>query len=197
MANVTLGGFRFRAERGKDAPVIIPMPVASAFGTAIFRGDVLKQVAGGGVEPAAAGDTNLIGISNGVVQYWDGTVVRPGSYLPASTTYGSNLSRQSIISVILFSRDTLLEVDADDGSTATTLAAFQAFYGENCDITATAGSTTTGWSGHCLDISTRVDTAAQFRIERVAPLPNQDYASSRVKLLVKPNESHLFTTAGI
>lgn len=199
MANTTMGGLRFKYNRvsGHSPPVEI-MHVADDYGTAIFKGDLLKRVAGGGVEVAAAGDTNIVGVADGVDQYYDGTVVRKGAYLPASTSYDTVLERESRVRVIL-ARDTVFEIDADDGSTATTEAAHKAFYDENCDITATAGSTATGLSGHCLDISTHGSAAAQLRIVRLADLPNQDFASSRVKYLVEVNESHLaqYSTSGV
>lgn len=197
MTNPTLGGYRFvRNESGGQNPNTIEMHVVNNNTLALFDGDVLKLQADGSAYPAAATDVEIIGVMNGAVQYWDGENMRKGNYLPAATTYGSVLGRQSIVNVIL-AEGSLFEVDCDDAVTATTEAAYQALIGTNCDITATAGSTTTGRSGHCLDISDTKTGAAQIRIRAISRRIDQDFASDRVKLIVKINESHTAKLAGV
>lgn len=197
MPNMTMGGYRFAYSTGggKDPTVSIEH-VATGNSTAIFKGDVLKRVSGGGVDVAAAGDLDIVGVCDGVEQYWDGENLRKGNYLPASTAYSTNLSRQSKLRVI-GATNAVFEVDADDGVTATDEATFQSYIGENCDITAGAGSTASGLSGHSLDISTHATATAQMRIVGIAKRIDQDFASSRVKLLVQVNEAHLDGAAGV
>jgi hypothetical protein len=196
MPNASLGGFRFAySTGGGTGPNVEIKHVATANATAIFKGDLLKVV-DGAVAAAAAGDVEIIGVCDGVEQYWDGENLRKGNYLPASTAYGTNLSRQSKVRVIM-AQNAVFETDADDGVTATTEAAFQACIGENADITASAGSTVTGISGHCLDISVKGTLTAQMRIVGIARRIDQDFAASRVKLLVQVNESHLDGLAGV
>jgi hypothetical protein len=173
MPNQSLGGFRYkRSFSGATGPTILLCNVA------------------------ATGDLNILGVMDGVERYWDGENMRKGRYLPASTAYSTVLERTSVIRVIS-AADAVFEADADDGVTAITEATFRSYIGENCDITATAGSTTTGQSGHCLDISTHAATTAQFRILSIASYAaGQDFTSSRVKLDVKVHESHL-AAAGV
>lgn len=192
MPNQSLGGFRYkRSLSGATGPTVSLENVATGYATAIFTGDVVKRVSGGYTEAAAAGDVDILGVCDGVERYWDGENMRKGRYLPASTAYSTNLERTSVLRVIS-AADAVFEADADDGVTAITEATFRSYIGENCDITATAGSTTTGQSGHCIDISTHVPTTAQCRILGIASYPGgQDFTSSRVKLDVKFHESHL------
>jgi hypothetical protein len=197
MANTSIGGYRFvRTSNGGHGPSVMEFPVADSNSTAIFTGDVVKMTSGGFVDVAAAGDTQLLGVCHGVVQYWDGEFLRQGRYLPASTTSGSVRDRQSRILVTL-AEGAVFEVDADDGVTATTEAAFQAFVGENCDITAGAGSTATGQSGHSLDIGDHKSGAAQVRIVGLSSRLDNDFTSTRAKLLVKFNEDYLASTSGV
>jgi len=201
MANNTYGGFRFNKMRnGSRTPVVEVWPVASGYATAIFRGDPVKKVDDGTIEVAAAGDTDILGIADGVEQYNESGVLRKGNYLPASTTFSPSTVgsvNESRVRVIL-ARDTVFEVDADDGSSVTTVAAAHGVVGENCDHVAAAGSTATGRSAYALDISTHVATAAQWRIVGIASDPLNDVTSTRAKYLVEVNESNQpqFSTSG-
>ena len=60
--------------------------IAANYGTAIYTGQVVEAVAGGGVEAAAAGDTQQAGVFGGVF-YTDPTTSKPtwNAYYPAST----------------------------------------------------------------------------------------------------------------
>ena len=60
--------------------------IAANYGTAIYTGQVVEAVAGGGVEAAAAGDTQQAGVFGGVF-YTDPSTSKPtwNAYYPAST----------------------------------------------------------------------------------------------------------------
>jgi len=200
MANTSIGGFRFvKMRNGSKLPVVEVYPVADDYNTGIFRGDPVKLLNDGTIAVAAAGDTDILGIADGAAQYNDGSVVRPGNYLPASTSHsGLGAPDCSMVRVIL-ARDAVFEVDADDGSTITTVAGAFNAVGENADHASGTGSTSTGRSGYVLDISTKTNGAAQWRIVGVSTAPDNDPTSTRAKYLVEVNESGQpqFTTSGI
>lgn len=198
MPNVAIGGFRVAKTGNLKAPQVIAVPVANNYGTAIFTGDLVIQANDGTAQAAAAGSTMIWGLCLGVHQYWDGQVVRKGSYLPANTVYGTNLSRQSQILIAVATNELVLEGDCDDNVTATTRAAYQAFIGENCDINAGGGgNTVSGRSSHSIDISTHIPATAQLRLWAMPNVEFMDYAAANVKLQVRINESHLWTAAGV
>jgi hypothetical protein len=191
--NTARGGFRYRCQRnGAVLPRIELRTVATGFATAIFKGDVLKEVADGSVEWAATGSTDIYAVADGCEQYWDGQAIRRGNYLPAATAWGTVRERRSVVRCIL-ARDAIFEADADDKTSVTgTEAGYEALIGSNVDhATGSGGSTTTGISSMSLDISTAGSAATQgWRIVGVSSTAeNQDFAGSYVKLLVEVNES--------
>lgn len=186
MSNLLRGGFRWvgskTAPAGTSMPVII-LPVASAYGTVLYRGLPVKLVGTGTIQAATPGDA-IYGIFDGAEQYYDGTQVRKGASLPVST-YGSNLSRQSKARVIPV-RDQFFEIDADDASTFTTQATYQAAVGENAEWV--AGTPVGDQSGALLDISGHATTnTLSVRIENIPNQEEQDFAALGVKLTVTFN----------
>lgn len=186
MSNLSRVGFRWVGSKtdpaGASMPVII-LPVASAYGTVLYRGLPVKLVSTGTIQAAAPGDA-VYGIFDGAEQYYDGTQVRKGASLPVST-YGSNLSRQSKARVIL-ARDQFFEIDADDASTFTTQATYQAAVGENVEWV--AGTPVGDQSGALADISTHATTnTLSVRIENIPNQEEQDFAALGVKLTVSFN----------
>lgn len=197
MANTSMGGFRFKYMRnGSPHPVIELKTVATAIATGIFRGDCLKILTDGTVAPAAAGE-NISFVSDGAEQYYDGAAVRSGPYLPVSTAWTLR-ERCSIVRAIV-ARDAVFEVDANDGTTATTEAAFEALVGTNCDHVVAAGSTATGQSAHALNIGSTTTASAGWRIIGLSTNPANDFTASRAKVLVEINESlePQFSTTGV
>lgn len=185
MANTTLRGFRWHhSKNGAKQPPIIWQHVADDYATKLCRGDALKYVTDG-LERAAAGDAIICGVMVGA-KYWDGTFYKHSKYVPASTSYDTNLARQTKIGFIPVGGQ-VFEVDADDGVTATTEAGYLALINENADHIVESGSLNISYMA--LDISDHKTATAQWRIVGVAGYPNQDFASSRVKLLVECNES--------
>lgn len=184
MANPSYGGFRHRGNRLNPRalePRIEIVPVASAYATAMYKGDPVKRAADGTLQVAAPGD-RVFGVFDGAEAYWDGTVLKKGPSIPAGTTYGSVVWRTTLARVIL-AEGQIFEVDADDGVTATTQAAHEAFLNENCEWA--TGAPTGENSGAVLDISTHATTNTLSC--RIVDIPNkglQDFASSRVKYYV-------------
>lgn len=190
MANVTQGGFRFkRMKHGPKSYQPIRGCVLTNNTTAIFTGDAVKRVSTGDWVVAAAGDA-IGGICCGVEQYQgtDGVMRKGGAYLPAATTFTGGLGSdtQSVIRVIP-ALGAIFEVDAN-AATATTLAGWMAFVGENVDLVATAGNTTTGQSGFTVaSAGHAVTNTLVFRIEDISQRIDVDYSAVGVKLLVSVN----------
>jgi hypothetical protein len=188
MANRSWGGFRYRGNLtapGAVEPRIEIVPVATGYATALYYGDPVKLATDGTLQAAAAGD-RLFGVFVGAEQYWDGTVKRKGLSIPAGVAWGTNVDRQTKARVIKATPGIYWELDADDGVTATTQAAHEAFIGENCEWV--AGAATGEYSGAALDISTHATTATlSLRIVDIPNRDQQDFASSRVKYYVEIN----------
>jgi hypothetical protein len=202
--NAALYGFRWRKSRtGSGEPVIEYYPVASAYQAApggvnvdLNIGDPVKKVTDGTLALAAAGDA-IFGIVATVAPYWDGSKMVVNNRLPGGTTYGTVVPRQSWLGIYLFA-DNIFEVVADDATTATTELAYQAFIGENADITInqTAGDT------HAypkLDISDHKQGTAQCRIVGLGDAVYTDFTGANVPILVTGNEVQQapFQTTGI
>lgn len=189
MANISRNGFRWVGNKlspSSTEPPIVILPVASAYATAIPRGYPVTLLNDGTVTVAAVTDT-VYGIADGVAQYYDGSVLRKGGMLPASTTYSSNIGRQSLLRIIPV-RGQLFRATVDDAVTATTLAGYIAFVGEN--VPWVAGTTVGDEAGCQLDISLHATTATAAFVWRIENIPDrelQDFASSGVSLLVSCN----------
>lgn len=189
MANATEGGFRFRRMRnGAKEPSVEIKVVATSQSGAIFKGDPVKLVNDGTVVASAIGEL-IYGVCDGVESYWDGTAQRKGNYLPDATAWGTVEARKTLLRVIP-ARGAVFEVDADDGTTAATEAAFRALINENCDHNLGTGSTVSGQSGSNLDISTHVTTTAGWRIVGLSTRPDNDFTVTRAKVEVVCNETN-------
>lgn len=200
MANVLQGGFHpVDALRARARPY----PVASGYGTAIFRGDVVTLVTAGVCEICTAGDTDLIlGVVKEVEYYSGGKLIRD-RYVPASTTYSPTTlwpSNRRTATRIWVYDDPNTEFWACVSSAATTDTAAEvlAARGSNMDHTATAGNTTYKQSGFVLD-GTAVAATAQWRILEPRIMPGNDLASVNWQARVIANEGfHVFhSQAGI
>lgn len=184
MANVSHNGFRWTFNKyapGAPPPIVIKH-VATANAAAIRRGDPVKLTTDGSVLLADPTDT-IYGVMDGVEQYYDGTVVRSGTALPASTAWGTNITRQSRVRVIL-ARGQVFAITADDNTTATTLTGYQAFIGENVEFV--AGTAVGDESGCQIDISTHNPATATHscRIDGIPSPESQDFTSTGVVLHV-------------
>jgi hypothetical protein len=191
MANIFQGGFRWNRQKDSgEQPGFLRLPVASGYGTGIFRGDPVKRISDGSIQVAAAGNP-IVGFAWGAEQYVgsDGLFRKGGSFLPASTTYtGGLMAEQCSYVRVIPAIGALFEVDAL-AATATTLAGWQAFVGENADLNAGGGgNVTTGVSSFSLDVSTHATTnTLVFRIEEISLRFDADPTVASFKLLVSVN----------
>jgi hypothetical protein len=214
MANLTKGGFRpWGTITGGEGVFPSPMrrEVANNYATSIFQGDIIIPVNDGTVAVSANNSTTLLGVAIGFSYYISGKRW-PKPYLPANTTFtpttvGSN--QASYVTFVPLTSDLILEVDADDGTTVTTLAAAVSIINENCNLsTGSGGDTTTGISSMAMSISSHTTSAAQFRVIGISgyPLENwtinqavNDPTLTRAKYLVVCNQGFLppYTTSGV
>lgn len=208
MANLSRGGFRVWGTLSGGQgyfPGVRIAEVANNYATSLFRGDVIIGVSDGTVAIAAASSNGvLLGVATGF-SYVIAGKRSPMPYLPANTTFtpttvGSPTA--SYVEYIALTPDIVFEVDADDGSTVTTVAAAVGLIGENADLVTGTGDTVTGVSGMLLDISTHATSTANFRIVGITEYPhltNNDVTVTRAKYLVTCNEGLLppYTTTGV
>lgn len=116
--------------------------VDASNGTAVFRGDMLNAEADGRCAPAAAGSTSMLGAAAG------GTTVDYGAKsLLAASTAGTILGH--------WDPDQKYICQAQTGDTSAVTALFA-----NVDHVAGTGSTTTGLSGHELNLGVQTTTAS-------------------------------------
>lgn len=125
---------------------------------------------------------------------------RKFSRLPNGTTYTLETDASKAL-VVPFGRN-IWEVDCDDKTTATTLAAYRALIGENADLSYTLDTTDASRpkANPMLDISTHASTTKDFRILDLSKTAlNQDFSGSYVKVRVIVNESGEapFVTGGV
>ena len=157
--------------------------IAANYDTAIFQGDMVAQVTGGGVEVHADGGTvPIIGVFNGC-SYTDPTTKEQvfKNYYPAST------NASDIIAYIIDDPMVIFEIQCN--------AAFPVadLFG-NFDIVYTSsGSTTTGMSGAELNVSDGATTAnlALKCIDISEDPENSDVSSDATNVLVVI-QNHLF-----
>lgn len=193
MANIAIGGARLLKRRsGTNLEGREECPVASAYGTAIFCGDLVKRVSDGTIAAAAAGDA-IYGIAAGAVRYKNSSgVIVAGNHLPVSTTFtgAPDLSnpQASIVAVIPLSVADIIEMDVDTASA--TITAAQDLVGNNFDIVATAGSTSSGRSGYVVNGASGSGTGtAQIRLNMISRDPLNDVTAANWKGQFIVNES--------
>lgn len=164
---------------GLDRAQALAGGIVSAFSSNILKGQPVKYVTGGTIQPAAAGDS-FAGAFAGV-EFTDTTGRRRVSnYWPANTAY------QTGSCIAYFYNDPLIvyEIQAD-GSLA------QSSIGDQADLSATtAGSTTTGLSQATLSSTLAgAGASAQMRIVDLAPYPDNDWGDAYTVVRVTINEA--------
>ena len=173
-----------RAVRHQDGNTAIPAnayTVDSSNSTAIFLGDFIIREADGNVAPyAVTTGGSLLGVCVAVNDGYDDLTAR---YLAASTA-GTIM--------VADSPDQIFAIQEDDAGTALTSTA----RGANCDVLATAGSTSTSQSAHEIDRSQVTSATAQLRLLRLVPREDNAYGDS-AEWEVMINEHVYKATAGI
>jgi hypothetical protein len=161
--------------------------IAANYGTAIFKGDMVAQVTGGGVEVHAdGGSVPIVGVFNGC-RFTDPTTGKEtfSNYYPAST------NASDIEAFVIDDPMAIFEIQAD--------AAFPVadLFG-NFDIVYTSsGSTTTGISGAELDVTTGATTAGlPLKAIDISKNVNNDDVSSDATNVLVVIQNHIFGQKG-
>ena len=161
--------------------------IAANYGTAIFKGDMVAQVTGGGVEVHADGGTvPIVGVFNGC-RFTDPTTGKEtfSNFYPAST------NASDIEAFVIDNPMATFEIQAD--------AAFPVadLFG-NFDIVYTSsGSTTTGLSGAELDVTTGATTAGlPLKAIDISRDPNNSDVSTEHTNVIVTIQNHIFGQKG-
>ena len=161
--------------------------IAANYGTAIYTGQVVEAVAGGGIEAAAAGDTQQAGVFGGVF-YTDPDTSKP-TFKPfyAASTNASDLKATVYA-------DPYIVYEAQHDGTGTAAMNNSCF-----DFVGTGGNTTTGQSTSEIDTS-ESGTSGGFKQIGISTDPeNSDTSSANVNAYVVFNTGeHIFKlTTGV
>ncbi len=173
----------------------------SATAASLRPGDPIVRLNSGAVNVAPGTDGtpgDVLGIVVGIKQYLDpsfsNAVTARGNALPSSVAYGSSLDLQSKIYYIP-AEAAVWRIVVNDNTTATTLAGYQAFIGENCSHIHTAAASTLLLTPK-LNISTHATTATlDWRIIGIPDPSVQDFSGANVELEVICNRPQNFTGA--
>jgi len=166
---------------GLDRAQALAGGIVSGFGSNILKGQPVKYVTGGQIEPAAAGQS-FVGAFAGV-EFTDTTGRRRVSnYWPASTAYQTG----SCVAYFYNDPNIVYEIQAD-GSLA------QSSIGDMADLSnTTAGSTTTGLSQCTLSTTLAgAGNSAQMLIRDLAPYPDNEWGDAYTIVRVTINESQV------
>ena len=161
--------------------------IAANHGTSIFTGQVVEAVAGGGIEQAAAGDTQQLGVFGGCF-FTDPSTSKPTfkAFYPAST------NASDIKATVHVDPFTVFEAQHDGTGTA-------AMNNSAFDFVGTSGSTITGQSTSEIDTSTS-GTSGGFKQIGISTDPdNSDTGSANANAYVVFNTGeHVFKlTTGV
>lgn len=182
MANITRKGFwpKNRVE-GQDLLFIVD----SGNATNMFRGDIVSAVAAGAVNPAAAGDANIV--VGTVLELFDTNLIPVGRWGSAvSTKYlPSSTAGYALVACALPGR-----VFTCQTNTILTAAAIFA----STDHIAGSGSTTTGESGHIINGADLNSGGQVFIAPNSVNDPTNDITVAGAKWQVIFNEGILMGT---
>ena len=161
--------------------------IAANHGTSIFTGQVVEAVAGGGIEQAAAGDTQQVGVFGGCF-FTDPSTSKPTfkAFYPAST------NASDIVATVHVDPFTVFEAQHDGTGTA-------AMNNSCFDFVGTSGSTINGQSTSEIDTSTSGTTGGFKQIGISTDPDNSDTSSANVNAYVVFNTGeHVFKlTTGV
>ena len=169
---------------GLDRAQALANGIVSGYGSAILKGQPVRYVTGGVIEPAAAGQA-FVGAFAGVE--WTDTTGRRrvSNYWPAST------AGTAIVAYFYADQQIVYEIQADGSLAQTSL-------GDEADLSnVTAGSTTTGLS-QCTLSTTLVGAgnSAQCRIIDIAPYTDNDWGDAFTIVRVNISEYQFAPAAG-
>ena len=160
--------------------------IASNYGTAIFQGDLVTPVTGGGIERHTAGSTTaVVGVFNGCF-YTDPTTQKP----TWKNYYPGTVNASDIMATVLDSPDQVYKIDSDGA-----FAVADIF--KNFSVTNNTGNTITGTSKVQLDYSVsgiKVTYVVQA-IDISQDVDNSDAGVVNVDVLVRIN-NHFYRQGG-
>jgi len=139
--------------------------IAANYGSDIFTGQVVEAVAAGGIEAAAAGDTQIAGVFGGVF-YTDPTTSKP-TFKPY---YAASTNASDLKATVYADPYIVYEAQHDGTGTA-------AMNNSAIDFVGVAGSTTTGQSTSELDTS-ESGTSGNFKQIGISTDPDNSDTSS-------------------
>jgi hypothetical protein len=171
---------------GLDRAQALAGGIVSGFSSDILKGQPVKYVTGGQIEPAAAGQS-FVGAFAGV-EFTDTTGRRRVSnYWPASTAYQTG----SCVAYFYADQNIVYEIQTDGTLT-------QASIGDEADLSnTTAGSTTTGLSQCTLSTTLAgAGNSAQMRILDIAPYPDNAWGDGYVIVRANISEYQFAPAAG-
>lgn len=194
-ANFPRAGLMYHSPKSGVEGMVTPRPcfIASAYATAdLYVGDPVSWVTDGSVIRTAAGSaTAIYGVISAILQFRnsDGVLVKNGRYIPSGTTWTADAERSMVM--VIPAASAFFEVDADDGSSITTIAGARSVAGENCDHAFGTADQGLGLSAALLDISTHAVTATlQWRVADVLDQVGNDVTLTRARYVVYANLLH-------
>ena len=153
--------------------------IASGYATAIFQGDLVKPVTGGGIERAVANTSDkVVGVFNGVF-YTDPTTQKP----TFKNYYPGGVAAADIVANVIDDPHVVYSIDSDGA-----FAVADIF--KNFAITNVTGSTLTGISEVQLDYSVSGLTTSGTVLQAVdisQDTQNETAGSANVDVLVRIN----------
>ena len=158
--------------------------IASSYATAIFQGDLVTPVTGGGIERHTAGSgTPVVGVFNGCF-YTDPTTQKPTwkNYYPGS------IAASDIVATVIDSPDQVYKIDSDGA-----FAVADIF--KNFHVTNVSGNTANGTSEVQLDYSASgIQTTVTLQaIDISQDVDNNEAGAVNVDVLVRIN-NHFYKT---
>ena len=158
--------------------------IASGYATAIFQGDLVKPVTGGGIERAVANTSDLVvGVFNGVF-YTDPTTQKP----TFKNYYPGGVAASDIIANVIDDPSVVYSIDSDGA-----FAVADIF--KNFAITNVTGNTLTGISEVQLDYSVSGLTTSGTVLQAIdisQDTQNSEAGSANVDVLVRIN-NHFYS----
>jgi hypothetical protein len=158
--------------------------IASNYGTAIFQGDLVKPVTGGGIERAVAATSDkVIGVFNGVF-YTDPTTQKP----TFKNHYPGSVVASDIVANVIDDPNVVYSIDSDGA-----FAVADIF--KNFAITNVTGNTLTGISEVQLDYSVSGLTTSGTVLQAIdisQDTQNSEAGSANVDVLVRIN-NHFYS----
>ena len=158
--------------------------IASSYATAIFQGDLVTPVTGGGIERHTAGSgTPVVGVFNGCF-YTDPTTQKP----TWKNYYPGGIAASDIVANVIDSPDQVYKIDSDGA-----FAVADIF--KNFHVTNVSGNTATGTSEVQLDYSNSgiQITLALQAIDISQDVDNNEAGAVNVDVLVRIN-NHFYKT---